>query len=371
MAKDMIRKVLFFAQVDRFSYTNDALLESLQKNLSNIEVKSFRVFPYICKNPFYLSLCVSAVVAKTGFRALKSKKMLGENIIKTKTFFRLSSRIVRGKIKETPNVVAVLQTQGLFNAHVENIPLVLYTDNTLLNVIHKASGSPHPLEDLERELYQDVDGFAVSATHVRTSLMDDYGVAGDRIEVVHIGANVPTSAVVAPDRFSAQKLLFVGIDWERKGGPTLIRAFERIAKSFPQATLTIAGCSPQADHPRIRVLGRIPPQAVADLMAASTIFCLPSRVEPSSVAAIEAASFGLPIIATRVGGFLDSVGDGTTGLLVPPDDDEALSAAMETLLKQPELCAELGRAGQAQAKDVFNWNAITRRIAAMVERLTA
>ena len=78
--------------------------------------------------------------------------------------------------------------------------------------------------------------------------------------------------------------------------------------------------------------------------------CVPSRREGYGVVAREAMAYGRPVVATAVGGLVDAVEDGTTGLLVPARDPAALRAAVEALLGDAELRARLGRAARERAE---------------------
>jgi len=84
-------------------------------------------------------------------------------------------------------------------------------------------------------------------------------------------------------------------------------------------------------------------------LAAADVVALPSRREGLGVAALEAMAAGLPVIASRVGGLAEAVVHGETGLLVPPEDPDALAAALARLVADGELRARLGHAGRARA----------------------
>ena len=102
---------------------------------------------------------------------------------------------------------------------------------------------------------------------------------------------------------------------------------------------------------RVRFLGRRDDKS--DLLAACDLLVLPSRREGLGVAALEAMACARPVVASRVGGLADAVVDGRTGLLVPPEDPEALAAALSRLASDAPLRARLGAAGPGRIAERF------------------
>jgi D-inositol-3-phosphate glycosyltransferase len=98
---------------------------------------------------------------------------------------------------------------------------------------------------------------------------------------------------------------------------------------------------------------------------------VPSHREGFGVACAEAMAHGRPVVASAVGGLLDLVVDGETGLLVPPRDVPALRAALERLLADRELRRRFGEAGRERIRENFSWRAVTdATIAAYDEALS-
>jgi len=126
-------------------------------------------------------------------------------------------------------------------------------------------------------------------------------------------------------RFRAKNILFVGIDWKRKGGPVLLEAFRRVRHAHPEATLTIVGRSPEVTQPGVEVVGRLPLIEVARYYRSASIFCLPTLNEPFGLVLLEAFSYGLPIVATRIGAIPEIVEDGESGYLVGPQNTDELA----------------------------------------------
>ena len=99
------------------------------------------------------------------------------------------------------------------------------------------------------------------------------------------------------------------------------------------------------------------------------ILALPSRFEAFPLAILEAMLAGLPVVATDVGSVAEAVTDGETGLIVPPDDPEALAAALERLLADGELRARFGRSARARAELQFTSSALARNFEALYEEI--
>jgi colanic acid/amylovoran biosynthesis glycosyltransferase len=127
--------------------------------------------------------------------------------------------------------------------------------------------------------------------------------------------------------------------------------------------LVIAGDGPLRDRvPFAR--GFVSHDELQQLYARAAVVVCPSRREGFGVACLEAMAHGRPVVATRVGGLLDLVVDGETGILVPPRDPAALRSALERLLGDPELRRRLGAAGRDRARTHFSWEKVTDAILA-------
>lgn len=93
---------------------------------------------------------------------------------------------------------------------------------------------------------------------------------------------------------------------------------------------------------------------IADILAASDIFCLPSYREGLPTSIVEAMMLEIPVVATNVRGCREAVSDGTTGLLVPPRNSWDLAGAMRYLISHPETARKLGIAGSRRATEFYS-----------------
>lgn len=172
-------------------------------------------------------------------------------------------------------------------------------------------------------------------------------------------------------------ILFFGrIDLYMKGIDRLLQAFAILAAKLPDATLVLAGrADPKvgvqlarlvASHPhasRISIVTNPDETRKAELFRSASVFCSPSRFEGWCIAAVEAQSCGIPVVASTADGFLDSVDDGISGILVPNEESSiaaGVAAAIERLLTDGELAGRLGRGGMAKAA-ALTWDSVARR----------
>ncbi len=201
------------------------------------------------------------------------------------------------------------------------------------------------------------------------SILGDYGVPEDRVRTVGFGVNTPTQQ---RDRsWTPARFLFVGKDWRRKNGPMVLSAFRRVRGRFPAATLTVVSDHPPIEGPGVRseVIGTGLSSAqdrdkLVRLFEGSTCFVMPSKLEPFGIAYLEAAAAGIPSIGTRVGGAATAVGPG--GMLVDPDDEDELVAAMSELA-DPDAARRLGEMAAEHAAG-FSWPRVAERVLRTLDR---
>jgi len=212
-----------------------------------------------------------------------------------------------------------------------------------------------------------------------------YGAAGEAAEAGEaeaIPGVVPASSATPARPFS---ILFVGRLVARKGVSTLIEALALLSSTL-DARVVVVGDGPE--RPALEALARERGVAArvtfrgrvsgADLRAAyrsAQVLVLPSVVdargdtEGLGVVLLEAMAFGVPVVASGLGGITDIVTDGVTGRLVPPGDPNALAAALRGLAQDPALGRRLAEAGRSLLREQFSWPAITTRWLAVYERV--
>ena len=167
------------------------------------------------------------------------------------------------------------------------------------------------------------------------------------VRVIPSGVDVPAS-VPAPDE--PPHVLFAGRLSREKGILDLVQA----AEGLP---LVVAGDGPLRDRVP-GALGTVPHDELLVLYGRADVVACPSHREGFGVVCAEAMAHGRPVVAGAVGGLLDLVVDGETGLLVEPGDVPGLRVALERLLGDPALSSRLGAAGRRRVAERFAWNSV-------------
>jgi glycosyltransferase involved in cell wall biosynthesis len=364
-----MKRHAYFFRIGEFSLINDAVFSGLRAEFPELEWRIVDVERDIVgRDPGLLLRATAGAILRYASRIAADRRP-------PRDFFpRLPSVIgaIRGWVEKNVDLdetAFIFQTQSLFDARHPRLPHFLYTDHTYLANLRYPQ--PKPLlrvpdawRRMERDLYARADRNFVSSGFAAESLREDYALPEERLEVVFSGCNVAGEASGAMTRHG-RVILFVGVDWERKGGPELVAAFHEIRSAIPDAELWIVGCSPVLEQPGVRIFGRIPPEKVAECYQSADVFCLPSRMDPSASVLAEAAAYELPVVATPVGGNIERVLDGVTGYLCEPD---ALAGRIIGLLRNDTLRLEMGRAGSRMARERFTWEAVCGRMAASMRR---
>jgi phosphatidylinositol alpha-mannosyltransferase len=169
-------------------------------------------------------------------------------------------------------------------------------------------------------------------------------------------------------------ILFLGRLEKRKGFRHLLRAFEMLKARVPDARLIVAGAfdkegkEPYVRYVRehgihdVRFVGYVSPQMLPRYYRTCTVYCAPSTGSESfGIVLLEAMASGRPVVATNIAGYRSVLQNGVQGLLVPPEDEEALAVALERILLNPAMGSAMGEAGVRRAWE-FSWDSVTDKV---------
>jgi len=183
------------------------------------------------------------------------------------------------------------------------------------------------------------------------------GVSGEKIEVIHTGVRIPAALPTPRDRAKARQhwglspsdfaVGHMGAFTREKGQDVLVEAVKLL--NMPSLRVILAGDGPLRSFFEATVQIQLPGYVEhrATLLQALDLFVMPSRSEAWGLAALEAMSYGVPVVATAVGGLREIIEDNVSGWLVPAEDPEALAAKISQV--RP-LLASFGAAARERAK---------------------
>lgn len=242
---------------------------------------------------------------------------------------------------------------------------------------HQGSKDTSPPERLgvEESLVRHVDQIIATCSD---EVFELRRLAGDvdHVSVVPCGVDIELfrpQGEAEPRRDGWQRLVVVTRLVERKGIDDIIRALVHV----PGTEVVVAGgppCQELCHDPEARRLrkiaedlgvadrvvlrGRLDREAVPRLMRSADVVVATPWYEPFGIVAVEAMACGVPIVASAVGGMIDTVVDGVTGLHVPPRDPDALAAALNALLGDDTLRQTFGQAGAYRARTRYGWDRV-------------
>jgi phosphatidyl-myo-inositol dimannoside synthase len=303
----------------------------------------------------------------------------------------LATAVVEVMLRERPQVVQVATAHdgylGLWLQRWLRLPFVVYAHgNEILEALTESWQKPKlSLQRASRVL---------AVSRFTAQLVQKAGVDPARIEILHPGCDIERFRPLPPsvklrqrllgERWKDQVILSVGNLVARKGHDTVIRALPRLLESVQNVTYLVVGDGPYRAElenlaaamgvgGRVNFAGRLPDDRLPEVYALSDIFTMPSRerleecdVEGFGLVFLEASACAKPIVAGRSGGTSDAVVNEVTGLLVDPQDPEALAAALCRLLTHRDLATRLGEQGRSRVAREFSWSQFIRRLDAIL-----
>lgn len=289
-------------------------------------------------------------------------------------------QVVKGL--QSPCDIAVFNTQvpaALVLPLLRKRPYILCTDITPIQYDQMGDHYNHKPDhlpvltaikhQLNQRMFQKAERLLPWSSWTARSLVRDYGVDEARIEVLPPGVDTMLWRPAEEEREASAplRILFVGGDFFRKGGEILLNAFRQL--SAGSAELHIATRSEITPEKNVFVYHGMTPNSteLIQLYQRCDLFCLPTFAEAFGIVAIEASAAGLPVVATKIGGLTDIVGEGVTGHLVNAGDADQLAATLAQLVADPERCHAMGRAARQRATSCFDARKNSERMVQVLE----
>lgn len=212
--------------------------------------------------------------------------------------------------------------------------------------------------------------FVCLTTWVRDSYVNDYGVSPERIDVLPVGTDLalwrPLATAGADRAGRPMRILFVGYEFQRKGGETLLRAFRALPPGTAELHLVTRPPAPEGEGVFLHAGLQPNSPELVRLYQTADVLALPTEADTFGIVAVEAAAAGIPAIVTAVGGVASIVEDGVTGFVMQPGDVETLARRLCTLADDPALGRRMGAAARQRAEARFDMRKIAARTAEII-----
>jgi glycosyltransferase involved in cell wall biosynthesis len=266
-----------------------------------------------------------------------------------------------------------------------HIPFVLFSDMTFEQVkIHYAKPDERNIEpciNLEKSSLNSAYRIIYCSEWVRNRAIEVYDIDPNKIHVVEFGANIPT-----PQNYSIEidmnicRLLFIGVDWERKGGNKILETYRLLKKEGFPCTLTIVGSilkeEPEEDEddddisiiPFLDKSKKNDLEKLCNILAESHFLVLPTTFDAFGIVFCEASAYAIPSITADVGGVGQAVKEGKNGFLLSPDATASdYAKKIKAVFSDKEKYYQLRRSSRNEFETRLNWDVWGERVNKILE----
>lgn len=293
--------------------------------------------------------------------------------------FNQMTKVAETKINSLnqDNFDVILQVGAWYNlTDYYNKTFASYHDGNLATRLSSPYGYPNIRKkyiqqtfDYEKKLYEKMNYIFPMSKWLARSFVNDFKIDDTKVIPVGAGINLPRIMNPAHKDPDKPKILFVGKDFERKGGRILVDAFREVKKEIRNAELIIAGPENVPGLPDgARCEGFISKNTeegldkLLTLYSEASIFALPSLYEPFGIAFAEAMAHKLPCIGTNNCAMPEIIDDGINGFIVKPNENKSLARKIIALLHDHEYRESMGNAAYNKYYSNYRWEIVTEKI---------
>lgn len=288
--------------------------------------------------------------------------------------------LVSQRLSVLKNIDAVVSPGTIPVAYLTGtVPLVTVSDATHKLLFNSYPGyenlSPTTRRDgdqIERTALRRASASVFASDWAAESAVRDYQADPEKVHVVPFGANFEKSPSreeaicgIESRNFDTLQLLFIGVEWERKGGPAVMQVVRELVRRDVSVHLTVVGCSPEISAPdakNVTVRGFIKKtpegqREILGLLMRSHFLTVPSEAECYGLVYCEAGALGVPCIARRVGGVPTIIRDGRNGQLFEMDQSPVEMAEwMLNIFRTPAAYRQLALSSIDEFESRLNWD---------------
>lgn len=294
-----------------------------------------------------------------------------------KSYANYFSRQLSKDLRKRPIDILFVSGSSQLIAYVEtDIPVVYMTDATFRQLqgyytsfSNLAGYNRRQGIALDKRAFHNAAHCMLASGWCKNSAITDYGIEAGKISVVPFGANmdiVPATQELSFDYSGTCRLLFLGVEWERKGGEIALTAFRLLQQKGLNPVLHIIGCVPPHNISNEQNIINIPfldknkPedfQQLHNIFLQTDFLLLPTRAECAGIVFCEASAYGIPSITTDTGGVTTYVKNGVNGFLLPVEaGGEEHAGIIEGLCRNVTEMQLLKKGCRNKYEEVLNWD---------------
>jgi len=340
--------------------------QSLQQHCGDVAY----VGPFVHPEPTLLN----KIRTKSSLILLKQRYLHETNMRDARNFGKIATEKLAVL---SPDLIVSAASQTVLAFLETTIPIVWVSDTNFLQLMgyypyysHLTRRSRHEVCIIEQRALEKIHTFVITSTWGARSVIEDYHADPKHVYVVPFGANldtVPGRAVVENRKLSERcTLLFMGVEWQRKGGEIALATLIELERLGVDTELIVCGCIPPANftHPRMTVipfLDKNDPhqqQQLEQLFITSDFLLLPTRADGAPNVFREAGAFGLPVITTNTGGISSIIRDGVNGYMLPSTaQGQDFAALISAIYRDEQRYQRLALSSRTEYEERLNWDA--------------
>lgn len=281
-------------------------------------------------------------------------------------FAYMARRLIDRKLSQSDYSAIHLHTQVMALLSVDlmkKLPTVVSIDLTAIQASQEKTDPNFrwtftPNIILEKRVYDAAAKIITISEFARKSVIEDYKIDSKKVKTIHSSVKLEKfSSIDRSDRAANKRynILFVGGDFQRKGGEDVLEVF--LSTFSELAELHLVTSTPiECQHPHVYIHPHI--QAYSpewlNLYDRADVFVMPTYGDAFATVFLEAMAAGLPVIASQLTQIHEVVSDGETGFLIPSGDRHALARTIRHLIENPILGRQMGEKGRRVAEQKFN-----------------